>query len=129
MIAEIALVTIYFITFNKELIRLILLLLFVFPLYFVIVYLLRKSFVEFQEKKIMLINSNGMNIIININEVETIIIPSPKALKNKMKGNDIVLKRATMINIISYNLEKENYIKNNHNIDVVYYDNYTQAIK
>lgn len=77
----------------------------------------------------MLINSNGMNIIININEVETIIIPSPKALKNKMKGNDIVLKRATMINIISYNLEKENYIKNNHNIDVVYYDNYTQAIK
>lgn len=52
-----------------------------------------KSFVEFQEDKIILINGNGMNIVINIDEIEAALIPSPKALKNKMKENAIVFKR------------------------------------
>ena len=73
LIAEIVLLTIYFITFNEELVRFILLLLFVFPLYFLLVHLLRKSFVEFQEDKIILINGNGINIVININEIEKIL--------------------------------------------------------
>ena len=129
LIAEIVLVISYLITFNKELIRFIILLLFVFPLYFVIVHLLRKSFVEFQKDKIVLINGNGMNIVININEVKVILFPSSKALKSKMKENAIVIKRSTMNNIISYNLEIENYIKNNYDLEIAYYDNYTQAIK
>lgn len=100
-----------------------------FPLYFVIVHLLRKNFVEFQKDKIILINGNGMNIVININEVKVILFPSSKALKSKMKENAIVIKRSTMNNIISYNLEIENYIKNNYDLEIAYYDNYTQAIK
>ena len=128
-IAEIVLITIYFITFNEELVRFILLLLFVFPLYFLLVHLLRKSFVEFQEDKIILINGNGINIVININEIEKILIPSSKALESKMKDNAIIIKRIGVNNIISYNSEIENYIKNNYKIDVEYYDNYTQAIK
>ena len=129
LIAEIVLLTIYFITFNEELVRFILVLLFVFPLYFLIVHLLRKSFVEFQEDKIILINGNGRNIVININEIEKILIPSSKALESKMKDNPIIIKRIGVNNIISYNSEIENYIKNNYKIDVEYYDNYTQAIK
>ena len=129
LIAEIVLLTIYFITFNEELVRFILLLLFVFPLYFLLVHLLRKSFVEFQEDKIILINGNGINIVININEIEKILIPSSKALESKMKDNNIIIKRIGVDNIISYNSEIENYIKNNYKIDVEYYDNYTQAIK
>ena len=129
LIAEIVLLAIYFITFNEELVRFILLLLFVFPLYFLLVHLLRKSFVEFQEDKIILINGNGINIVININEIEKILIPSSKALESKMKDNAIIIKRIGVNNIISYNSEIENYIKNNYKIDVEYYDNYTQAIK
>ena len=129
LIAEIVLLTIYFITFNEELVRFILLLLFVFPLYFQIVHLLKKSFVEFQEDKIILINGNGINIVININEIEKILIPSSKALESKMKDNAIIIKRIGVNNIISYSSEIENYIKNNYKIDVEYYDNYTQAIK
>ena len=129
LIAEIVLLTIYFITFNEELVRFILLLLFVFPLYFLLVHLLRKSFVEFQEDKIILINGNGINIVININEIEKILIPSSKALESKMKDNAIIIKRIGANNIISYSSEIENYIKNNYKIDVEYYDNYTQAIK
>ena len=129
LIAEIVLLTIYFITFNEELVRFILLLLFVFPLYFLLVHLLRKSFVEFQEDKIILINGNGINIVININEIEKILIPSSKALESKMKDNAIIIKRIGVNNIISYSSEIENYIKNNYKIDVEYYDNYTQAIK
>ena len=34
-----------------------------------------------------------MNIVINIDEIEAILIPSPKALKNKMKEKVIVFKR------------------------------------
>ena len=34
-----------------------------------------------------------MNIVINIDEIEAILIPSPKASKNKMKENAIVFKR------------------------------------
>ena len=129
LIAEIVLITIYFITFNEELVRFILVLLFVFPLYFLLVHLLRKSFVEFQEDKIILINGNGINIVININEIEKILIPSSKALESKMKDNAIIIKRIGVNNIISYNSKIENYIKNNYKIDVEYYDNYTQAIK
>ena len=129
LIAEIVLLAIYFITFNEELVRFILVLLFVFPLYFLIVHLLRKSFVEFQEDKIILINGNGINIVININEIERILIPSSKALESKMKDNAIIIKRIGVNNIISYSLEIESYIKNNYKIDVEYYDNYTQAIK
>ena len=129
LIAEIVLLIIYFITFNEELVRFILVLLFVFPLYFLIVHLLRKSFVEFQEDKIILINGNGINIVININEIEKILIPSSKALESKMKDNAIIIKRIGVNNIISYSLEIESYIKNNYKIDVEYYDNYTQAIK
>lgn len=129
LIAEIVLLTIYFITFNEELVRFILVLLFVFPLYFLLVHFLRKSFVEFQEDKIILINGNGTNIVININEIEKILIPSSKALESKMKNNAIIIKRISVNNIISYNSEIENYIKNNYKIDVEYYDNYTKAIK
>ena len=129
LIAEIVLLTIYFITFNEELVRFILVLLFVFPLYFLLVHFLRKSFVEFQEDKIILINGNGTNIVININEIEKILIPSSKALESKMKNNAIIIKRINVNNVISYNSEIENYIKNNYKIDVEYYDNYTQAIK
>ena len=129
LIAEIVLVIYYLATFNKELIRFIVVLLFMFPLYFVIVHLLRKNFVEFQKDKIILINGNGMNIVINTNEVKAILFPSSKALKSKIKENAIVIKRSTMNNIISYNLEIENYIKNNYDLEIAYYDNYTQAIK
>lgn len=125
----IILLVIYLITFNNDLLPILGGILLVFVLYFFIKQSLKHDFVEFKEDKIVIINSNSMNIEINICEIEFIIIPSPKALKSKTKDNPIVIKRSNINNIISYSKEIENYIKENVNVEVSYYDNYSDALK
>ncbi|MBR7186316.1 MAG: hypothetical protein IKD43_02355 [Clostridia bacterium] len=119
----------YFITRNADLFDLIVPALFVPPLFFFMSYMLKKSFVEFKENQIIFVNGNGRDFKINISDIEALLIPSPKALKNKFKDNSIVIVRQEIKNIISYSMEIEKYIKENIKVDIVYYDDYRQAIK
>ncbi len=128
LIAEIILIAVYLTTNYTKLLDLIILLIFVFPLYLLISNKLKKNFVELKEDEIILINSNGNNIVINIDEIQTILIPSTTALKNKIKENNIVIKRNSITNIIPYKPEIENYIKETYKLNIVYYDDYSKAI-
>ena len=129
LVAFVILLIVYLITFNSDLLRLLGGLLLVFPLYFFLSRSLKRDFVEFQENKIIIINSNNMNIEINIKEIQSIILPSKKALKRKMSDNPIVIKRLDTNNIISYSKEIENYIKEYVNVEISYYDNYVDTFK
>lgn len=129
LVVFIILLIVYFVTFSSDLLRLLGALLLVFPLYFFITRSLKRDFVEFQEEKIIIINSNAKNIEINIKEIQTIIIPSEKALKRKMSDSPIVIKRLNINNIISYSKDIENYIKDNVDVEVSYYDNYLDTFK
>lgn len=119
----------YLITSNEELLDLIIPLLFISPMYFFITYLIRNSFVEFQNDKITLVNGKFRSIEINISDIESILIPSPAAFKSKIKDYPIILKRKENRNIISYSQEIEKYIEENIEVNIVYYDNYSKAIK
>ena len=123
------LLIVYFITRNADLFDLFVPALLVPPLFFFISYILKKSFVEFKENQIIFVNGNGRDFKINISDIEAILIPSSKALKNKFKDNSIVIVRQEIKNIISYSMEIEKYIKENIEVDIVYYDDYRQAIK
>lgn len=125
----IILLVIYLITFNSDILRLLGSVLVVVPLYFFGSRSLKRDFVEFQEDKIIIINSNARNIEINISEIETIILPSAKALKSKKEDNPIVIKRVNTSNIISYSVEIENYIKENLSNYISYYDDYLDTFK
>ena len=124
LIAEIILIAVYLTTNYAKLLDLILTLIPVFPLYLLISNKLKKHFVELKEDKIILINGNENNIVINIDEIQMILIPSATALKNKIKENNIAIKRIDTTNIIPYKPEIENYIKETYKLDIVYYDDY-----
>ena len=128
LIAEIILIAVYLTTNYAKLLDLILTLIHVFPLYLLISNKLKKHFVELKEDKIILINGNENNIVINIDEIQMILIPSATALKNKIKENNIAIKRIDTTNIIPYKPEIENYIKETYKLDIVYYDDYSKAI-
>ena len=104
LVVFIILLVIYLITFNSDILRFLGSVLVVVPLYFFGSRSLKRDFVEFQEDKIIIINSNARNIEINISEIETIILPSAKALKSKKEDNPIVIKRVNTSNIISYSV-------------------------
>jgi hypothetical protein len=129
LVVFIILLVIYLITFNSDILRLLGSVLVVVPLYFFGSRSLKRDFVEFQEDKIIIINSNARNIEINISEIETIILPSAKALKSKKEDNPIVIKRVNTSNIISYSVEIENYIKENLSNYISYYDDYLDTFK
>ena len=120
---------IFVITRDNALLDLIVLTLLIPPFFFFISISTKKQFVEFKENKIILINGNGRDIILDISEIETIMIPSATALQSKIQDNPIILKRREIKNIISYSVEIEEYIKKNLKIDIVYYDKYSRAIK
>ncbi|MBQ9715570.1 MAG: hypothetical protein IJV77_04095 [Clostridia bacterium] len=128
LIAEIILIAVYLTTNYDRLLDLIITLSPVFPLYLVLSNILKKHFVELKEDKIIFINGNENNIVINIDEIQTILIPSATALKNKIKENNIAIKRIDTTNIIPYKPEIENYIKETYELDIVYYDDYSKAI-
>lgn len=130
LIATIVLLIIYFINHEKTLLRFIILLIFIFPLYFYISYIIKNQYIEFTKDKIIIINHNNVNNFeFNLSEVIVIKIPSQKALKNKFKENAIIIKRPTMVNVISYTKEIETYIKENLKVNIEYYDNYSKALK
>lgn len=129
LVVFIILLVIYLITFNSDILRFLGSVLVVVPLYFFGSRSLKRDFVEFQEDKIIIINSNARNIEINISEIETIILPSAKALKSKKEDNLIVIKRVNTSNIISYSVEIENYIKENLSNYISYYDDYLDTFK
>ena len=130
LIATIVLLIIYFINHEKTLLRFIILLFFIFLLYFYISYITKNQYIEFTKDKIIIINHNNVNNFeFNLSEVIVIKIPSQKALKNKFKENAIIIKRPTMVNVISYTKEIETYIKENLKVNIEYYDNYSKALK
>ena len=130
LIATIVLLIIYFINHEKTLLRFIILLFFIFPLYFYISYITKNQYIKFTKDKIIIINHNNVNNFeFNLSEVIVIKIPSQKALKNKFKENAIIIKRPTMVNVISYTKEIETYIKENLKVNIEYYDNYSKALK
>ena len=129
LVVFIILLVIYLITFNSDILRFLGSVLVVVPLYFFGSRSLKRDIVEFQEDKIIIINSNARNIEINISEIETIILPSAKALKSKKEDNPIVIKRVNTSNIISYSVEIENYIKENLSNYISYYDDYLDTFK
>ena len=129
LIIVVVLTLIYIFTQEKVLIRFILGLLLVSPLYFYISFLLKNSYVEINKDKIVLINHKSNNIEIIVSEIQSILIPSEKAVKSKVKGNPIIIKHKDKQNIISYSVEIEEYIKNNLNVNIEYYDKYSKAIK
>ena len=131
LIATIVLLIIYFINHEKTLLRFIIL------LYVCLVgnfdsvsYITKNQYIEFTKDKIIIINHNNVNNFeFNLSEVIVIKIPSQKALKNKFKENAIIIKRPTMVNVISYTKEIETYIKENLKVNIEYYDNYSKALK
>lgn len=129
LIIVVVLTLIYVFTQEKELIRFILGLLLVSPLYFYISFILKNSYVEINKDKIVLINHKSNNIEIIVSEIQSILIPSEKALKSKVKANPIIIKHKDKQNIISYSVEIEEYIKNNLNVNIEYYDKYSKAVK
>ena len=120
---------IFVITRDNALLDLIVPTILIPPLFFFISISTKKQFVEFKESKIILINGNGRDIILDISEIETIMIPSATAQQSKIQDNPIIFKRREIKNIISYSVEIEEYIKKNLKIDIVYYDKYSRAIK
>ena len=122
----VALLIYYLITFNEVLLRFLIPLLFISPLSFFVSNSLKTSYIEFQKDTITFINGNGRNIEISISHVETILIPSLSARK---KDNPIIFKGQDINNPVSYSPEIENYIKENIEVTIVYYDNFNQAIK
>ena len=120
---------IFVITRDNALLDLIVPTILIPPLFFFISISTKKQFVEFKENKIILINGNGRDIILDISEIETIMIPSATAQQSKIQDNPIIFKRREIKNIISYSVEIEEYIKKNLKIDIVYYDKYSRAIK
>lgn len=129
LIIVVVLTLIYIFTQEKVLIRFILGLLLVSPLYFYTSFILKNSYVEINKDKIVLINHKSNNIEIIVSEIQSILIPSEKALKSKVKDNPIIIKHKDKQNIISYSVEIEEYIKNNLNVNIEYYDKYSKAIK
>ena len=125
----IALLVVYFITRDEDLFDLIIPAIPIPPLFFYLSYTLKKSFVEFKENQIVFVNGNGRDFKVNISDIKTIFMPSPKALKSKFKNHSIVLARTEMKNIISYSTEIEKYIKENIKADIVYYDDFRQTMK
>lgn len=129
LIIVVVLTLIYIFTQEKVLIRFILGLLLVSPLYFYTSFILKNSYVEINKDKIVLRNHKSNNIEIIVSEIQSILIPSEKALKSKVKDNPIIIKHKDKQNIISYSVEIEEYIKNNLNVNIEYYDKYSKAIK
>lgn len=129
LIIVVVLTLIYIFTQEKVLIRFILGLLLVSPLYFYTSFILKNSYVEINKDKIVLINHKSNNIEIIVSEIQSILIPSEKAVKSKVKDNPIIIKHKDKQNIISYSVEIEEYIKNNLNVNIEYYDKYSKAIK
>ncbi|MBQ8146260.1 MAG: hypothetical protein IJ039_05700 [Clostridia bacterium] len=123
------LLIVFFITKDVDLIELITYALFIPPIFCLMSCLLKKSFVEFNDNQIILINGHGRDFNINLSDVTIILIPSPEALKRKFRDNPIIIVRQDFKNIITYSKEIENYIKDNLKVDISYYDNYRQAIK
>ena len=101
----------------------------IIPLYFYISYTLKNSFVEFKSDQIILINHKSNNIVIELSEINEILIPSEKAVKNKFNANNIIIKRKDIHNVISYSKEIEEYIIENLKANILYYDNYSKVIK
>ena len=123
------LLIVYLTTHDNVLLDLLVPALLIPPISFFISNSMKKDFVEINENEVVLINGNGYNITIDTSDIEAILIPSSKALKNKVKGNAIVVKRSEIKNIFSYSSEIEQYIKETLPIRIVYYDDYSQVIK
>ena len=132
LIVSVILLIVYFITSDKDLIELFVWSLLIPPLYFYSSFKFKNDFIDFQEDRIVIINGLGGNIEISISNIEAILIPSPTALKNKFKGNNIIFKRQgfeNIKNIVTYTKDIENYIKEHLDVSIVYYDNYSDALK
>lgn len=129
LILFVILLACYLITSHDWLIDLVVPSLFLPPLFFFVANLLKNNFIEFQKDKIIMINGNFRSIDINISDIEEILIPSPTALKSKMKDNAIFFKMRDGVFQASYDVETEKYIKENIEVRTEYYDNCSRLFK
>ena len=129
--AAIILLIVAIVILDIRLIGLVIGLFLVSVMYFYISRLLRNSFIEFLEDKIIFINgkNNNTNIVINICDIEKILLPSEVAFRKNIKNKPIIIRHKEQLNSISYSEEIKNYIKEHFNDIVEYYDNYSSAIK
>lgn len=128
LIAFIILFVIFLVTFDQDLWGLIIPLLIAVPIFLWISWIMRRHFVEFQKDKLLIINYKR-SLEIPLSDIEVILIPSPKALKRRLNGNNIIIKRKNQKNLISYSAPIEAYIKENLDVSITFYDLYKQAIE
>ena len=119
----------YIMTWDQDLIKLVVSSAFLAPAYFCVVATLRKQFIEFKEDQIDFIANKSVVSIIKIDDIDEILIPTPVARKKRMQDNAIIFKCGEEKSITSYTPEVEAYVKENLNVKISYYDNYKKAIK
>ena len=119
----------YIMTWDQDLIKLVVSSALLAPAYFFVVATLRKQFIEFKEDQIDFIANKSVVSIIKIDDIDEILIPTPIARKKRMQDNAIIFKCGEEKSITSYTPEVEAYIKENLNVKISYYDNYKKAIK
>ena len=129
LLFSVAFLIIYFVTQNTAFIRLFATGIFTSIVVFYLVYTEKRAYIEFQKDKIVFINHIASNIEISISDIEAIIMPSEKALKSKLKDNDILFKQSSGYNPVSYTPDIEKFILEHLDIPIIYYDNYNDAIK
>lgn len=104
----------------------------------VIFYLLmsdaKNIYIDFQGDTIFISHGRMGSVKIIITDIETILIPSATALKNKKEINHIIFKRKNIadtfdgfLSTTRYSIEIENYIKENLTINIKYYDDYNKV--
>lgn len=125
-IFNIAFLIIFFVTQNPAFVRLFAAGIFTSLPIFYLIYSIRRDYIEFKNDKIVLINHIASNIEINISDIETVLIPSQKALMSKLKDNEIFLMQTSGYNPISYTPDIEKFILKHLDIQIVYYDNYNE---
>ena len=129
LLFSIAFLVVYLVTQNPTFLRFLVLGILSFLPCACLVYGTRRDYVEFQKDKIVFINVLGSDVEINISDIEAVMIPSPKALKQKLKDNEIFFKQSSGYHALSYTPEIEKYILEHFDFRIVYYDNYNKVFK
>ncbi|MBP3397229.1 MAG: hypothetical protein J6L87_08665 [Clostridia bacterium] len=96
---------------------------------FYLAYSAGRDYVVFQEDKILFSNRFAADFAVNVSDIEAVLVPSQKALRNKWKSNEIIFKRASEYNSVSHTPEIEAYILEHLDVRVIYYDDRSKALR
>ena len=81
----------YIMTWDQDLIKLVVSSAFLAPAYFCVVATLRKQFIEFKEDQIDFIANKSVVSIIKIDDIDEILIPTPVARKKECRTTQLYL--------------------------------------